>query len=145
MPPGYRIPIYPQHLDAVTAAWNGGNVNRLDAYLSDDAAWKSLPALDTDANSLSERKEVTADFREAYPDAHVAIGDFCQAGDMSIAKWTFAGVNTGTWDMPPTGKAVWVEGVSIKRYVAGKSAEENQTFDALGLMTPLGHIELSDA
>ncbi|MDE0897819.1 MAG: ester cyclase [Longimicrobiales bacterium] len=144
VPSGCWIPIYPQHLDAVIAAWNGGNVNRLDAYLSADIARKALPALDADANSLSERKEVTAGFREAHPDAHVAIGDFRQAGDISIAKWTLAGTNTGPGDMSSTGKGVWVEGVSINRYVAGKSTDENQTFDALRLMAPLGHIELSD-
>lgn len=47
--------------------------------------------------------------------------------------------------MPPTGKCAVVSGVSIERYVDGKMAESNVSFDMFGLLQQIGVIPMPGA
>lgn len=134
--------MYKEHIDAYVAGWNTGDLEGLDAVISEQTIRKGPAALESDAHNLSELKDVINKFREAYPDAHVHIEEFFEQGDRTFARWTFTGTNTGPGDFPPTGNSVKVEGTSFSRFEGGKLAEELVYFDALGMMTQLGLVEL---
>lgn len=78
----------------------------------------------------------------AFPDLHYTIEDMVAEGDKVVTRWIALGTNTGPLfgNLPPTGKPIRVEGVTIERIADGKIAETRGAFDNMGLMQQLGFI-----
>jgi predicted ester cyclase len=132
--------MYQANVDALLAAWNQGNLDGMDEFIDEATVRRAPASLKSDANSLTELKQVIADFRTSFPDAKVTVNEITFQGDRSFARWTFQGTNTGPGDFPPTGKSVQFDGSSFGRYAGGKLVEEHVYFDALEMMTQLGLI-----
>ena len=128
-------------IEAVLTAWNQGDFSHLGDHLTADSTRTSPPSFDSDAGSLEELKEVIRDFRTQFPDAHVALRDRTDMGDVSISHWTFTGTNTGPGDFPPTGRSVEVDGLSVNHWKDGKITEEEVYFDTLHFMSQLGLVD----
>jgi len=136
--------MYEQQLATVLAAWNDGDLDGLDSACAANTTRRNHQATGGDTDDLAGLKEEIANFRTQFPDCHVEVTEFVEAGDQSFAEWTFTGTNTGPGDFPPTGKHVTVHGCSVNRYQDGKLAEEKVYFDGLGMMAQLGVIELPE-
>ena len=62
-------------------------------------------------------------------------------GNKIVKHWSFSGTNTGAFfGMPPTGRKVNIDGVTLVRMQGGKIAEERDLLDNLDLMTQLGSM-----
>lgn len=127
------------------AAWNKGDLDRLDEYVADDIRRVGPKTMDASAEGLTELKRVITDFRKAFPDTNVTIDELYSTDDRTFCKWTFRGTNTGEGDTPPTGKTVNISGASIARYENNKMVEDYVYLDALDFMTQLGVIEVPKA
>jgi predicted ester cyclase len=127
------------------AAWNEGDLEGLDAFFDAKMIRRGPPSGNSDANSLAELKQVITNFRAAFPDCKVTIDEIFFQDDRSFARWTLEGTNTGTGDLPPTGKAVKVSGASFGRYKNGKGTEELVYFDHMDMMLQLGLLEQPSA
>jgi steroid delta-isomerase-like uncharacterized protein len=125
-------------IEAFLDAWNNGNVDGLDAVLSPDIQRRS-PGGTSDANGLAELKEVVNTFRATYPDFRVEVTETYHLENLAIGHWTATGTNTGPGDIPPTGKAVRISGISMLRYIDGKITEELVYYDSADWMTQLGY------
>ena len=136
--------MYEQRLAGVLAAWNEGDLDGLDAVCSESVVRRTHQATGGDSSDLDGLKAEIASFRETFPDAHVEVTEFIEAGNRAFARWTFTGTNTGPGDFPPTGKAVTVHGSTLTTYEDGKLAEELVYFDGLSMMAQLGIIELPE-
>lgn len=91
-------------------------------------------------------KNVVALYRGAFPDIRFTVEDQVAEGDSVVTRWTVRGTNLGSLNgMPPTGKYAVVRGISIERYVDGKMAESNVSFDMLGLLQQIGVIPMPGA
>lgn len=134
--------MYKEHFDAFIAAWNDGNLDGLDEYVSANIVRKAPNTINSSANNLTELKKVVTDFRTAFPDIKVTIDELHFSDNHSFAKWTFTGTNTGPGEYPPTGKSVNISGSSIARYEDGKLVEDCVYMDVLEFMLQLGQIEL---
>jgi steroid delta-isomerase-like uncharacterized protein len=85
--------------------------------------------------------QTTLLFHAGFPDQHTTVDDILAEGDKVAARFTFRGTQTGAFQgIPPTGKAVTMNGMAIWRIADGKIAEHWVLFDALGMMQQLGVI-----
>ena len=86
-------------------------------------------------------KAIARLFRGAFPDLEWHIDDLIAEGDKVVARTTMRGTQRGEFfGIPPTGKAVTMNGVHILRIAEGKIAEHWGSNDDLSLMRQLGAI-----
>jgi predicted ester cyclase len=83
-------------------------------------------------------KEVMTGFRTAFPDLRITIDNEIYAENSAVIRWTFSGTNTGSGDMPPTGKSVDVWGISIFHFANGKLTKEIVAYNNQSFMEQLG-------
>lgn len=77
----------------------------------------------------------------AFPDAYVENDDLVAEGDKVVARYTMRATHKGSFHgIPATGKHVTLKGMEMRRIVGGKSVENWDLMDSLGLMTQLGAI-----
>ena len=134
--------MYQRNVDALLAAWNEGDLEGLDAFFDAKTIRRAPASANSDADSLTELKQVITNFRTSFPDCKVTIDEIFFQDDRSFALWTFEGTNTGPGDFPTTGKAVKFSGASFARYKDGKGTEELVYFDTMDMMVQLGLLEL---
>ena|SRR5947209_15476757 len=108
-------------------AWNKGNVDVLDEVFT--------PEL------VARLKPLVGAFRAAFPDWHCVIDDFVVEGDKVANRWSCTATHTGNlFGIPPTGKSVAVEGITIHEIVDGRIVSDWSQSDQLSLMQQLGVV-----
>jgi steroid delta-isomerase-like uncharacterized protein len=84
---------------------------------------------------------VVGALREAFPDLSYAIEAQIAAGDEVWTRTTMTGTHRGPlFGLPPTGRAVRVDQVTIERLRDGKIVEHRRLTDDLALMRQLGVV-----
>jgi steroid delta-isomerase-like uncharacterized protein len=74
-------------------------------------------------------------------EGHWTIEDIFACDDHVAARWTGTGVHTGTVNgIPPTGKSVRVDAISVFRMAGGKIAESWEVWDTLGFLQQIGVV-----
>jgi steroid delta-isomerase-like uncharacterized protein len=69
------------------------------------------------------------------------VQDLVASGDRVVARWIGRGTHIGELNgMPPTGRKVEVDAISIHRMENGKIAENWTVWDTLGFLRQLGVI-----
>ena len=72
---------------------------------------------------------------------HWNIEEIFSSGDRVVVRWTGSGTHVGEVNgIPPTGKSVSVEAISIHRMQNGKIAESWEVWDTLGFLQQLGAV-----
>ncbi len=72
---------------------------------------------------------------------HWEIQELFSAGDRVVARWVGSGTHVGDMNgIPPTGRSVRVEAISIHRMRDGKIAETWEVWDTLGFLQQLGVV-----
>src|SRR5215468_9320858 len=70
---------------------------------------------------------------------HWGIDEIFSTGDRVVVRWTGSGTHVGTVNgIPPTGRKVSVDAISIFRMADGKIAEMWEVWDTLGFLQQLG-------
>ena len=83
-------------------------------------------------------KQFFAMFRDAFPDAAVAIDELVAEGDRVAVATTLTGTHEGElMGMAPTGRSVSVTGIDIVRIEDGRIVEHRGLTDIIGLMRQL--------
>jgi steroid delta-isomerase-like uncharacterized protein len=86
-------------------------------------------------------KQVTAMFRQAFPDSYFTVEDMLAEGDKVATRKTFHGTHQGEFmGIPPTGQRVSIGLIDIVRIVDGQVVEHWSMGDNLGMMQQLGVI-----
>lgn len=137
--------MYEKHVDTLIEAWNTGKVDLLDEILAPNVVRIAPESINPKANSLSEFKTLITDFRKAFPDTKVTIIESFFTEGHSTVKWNFKGTNTGPGRLPQTGKSVDISGVAVAKYENGKLQREEVYFDALQMLSQLGHLNVPKA
>lgn len=69
------------------------------------------------------------------------VQEIFSCGDRVVARWTGQGVHEGElMGVPPTGRPIEVDAISIFRVAGGKIVEEWTVWDALGLLQQVGAV-----
>lgn len=86
-------------------------------------------------------KQSSTPFFTAFPDIHLAVEDMVGEGDKVVTRYTVTGTHQGEFlGVAPTGKQATFTGMSMARIEGGKTVEEWEVWDMLGLMQQLGAI-----
>ena len=74
-------------------------------------------------------------------DGHWEVQDIVACGDRVTARWIGSGVHTGElMGIPPTGRSVSVDAITVFTIRDGKISEEWTVWDALGLLQQIGAV-----
>jgi len=74
-------------------------------------------------------------------DGHWQIEELFSTDDRVVARWTGSGTHVGEVNgIPPTGKKIRVDAISIHRMQGGKIAETWEVWDTLGFLQQLGVV-----
>jgi steroid delta-isomerase-like uncharacterized protein len=119
--------------------WNQGREETVDAMCSEDVIGHGQAQHGADIHGPAHFKQFMRGFRGAFSDIHVEIHDTIEQADTVVARWTTTMSHTGTFlDVPPSGKHISVNGISIQRFAGGKIVEGWDNWDQLGLLVQLG-------
>jgi steroid delta-isomerase-like uncharacterized protein len=74
-------------------------------------------------------------------DGHWGIEELFSTGDKVVVRWTGSGTHVGEINgIPPTGKAIRVDAITIHTMRDGKIAETHEVWDTLGFLQQLGVV-----
>jgi steroid delta-isomerase-like uncharacterized protein len=75
---------------------------------------------------------------------HWGIDEIFSTGDRVVVRWTGSGTHVGEVNgIPPTGKKIRVDAITIHRMNNGKIAETWEVWDTLGFLQQLGVMPTS--
>ena len=116
-----------------------GNIDAIDELCSPEFINHSAPpGVPSNCEGV---KQVTAMFRQAFPDSYFTVEDMLAEGDKVATRKTFHGAHQGEFmGIPPTGQRVSIGLIDIVRIVDGQVVEHWSMGDNLGMMQQLGVI-----
>ena len=77
----------------------------------------------------------------AFPNGKYSLDEMIGNGDKVVLRWTFKGTHKGSlMGIPPTGKKVRMEAISIYTFKDGLITEIWEQYDKYGLLQQLGVI-----
>jgi steroid delta-isomerase-like uncharacterized protein len=84
--------------------------------------------------------EVVSVYQEGV-DGHWAIEEIFSTADRVVVRWTGSGTHVGTVNgIPPTGRKIAVDAITIHRMADHKIAETWEVWDTLGFLQQLGVV-----
>lgn len=123
----------------VESVWNTGNVAELDDLLAEDYVRHGRSG-DTTRDALKESILLA---RNAFPDLRTTIERVVHSSDLVATHWRSTGTHLGPfYDLPVTGKAVHITGMTFSRLTGDRIAEEWESWDHVDLFASLGVVNL---
>lgn len=118
-------------------AFVDGDLNALEAVLTRDVV--DHTADEGQAVGVEGFKEFTQAWKAAFPDLEVEVNERVAEDDLVVTRWTGRATHLGPYHgIPPTGKRVALEAVSIERLRDGLVTDEWFISDSLALLRQLG-------
>jgi steroid delta-isomerase-like uncharacterized protein len=78
---------------------------------------------------------------DVFPDQQVTIVDLIAEGDTVVKQWTFRATHKGEMmGIPPTGREVTFQALSLYHFVGGKIAELLISYDNLAILQQVGAV-----
>jgi steroid delta-isomerase-like uncharacterized protein len=120
------------------AVWNERKLEVVDELISPSHALHEPTVSGSQVGPEAYRQQV-ARFTTPFPDLRFAIEDIVSENDKLVVSWIISGTHKGEFmGIPPTGKKISVEGITINHIANGKILDSYVSWDALGLMRQLG-------
>ncbi len=117
------------------------NHRRLDMFNDSNFTKDVVMHVHPDKVGIDSARAYYANYLTGFSDVTFTIKDVFGMGNKLVKHWNFKGTHTGVFlGIPPTGKKVDIEGVTLVRMEKGKIAEEQDFFDNLEFMQQLGLI-----
>lgn len=135
----YTDAVAQKNKDNATILWNGGDLAIVDTLYSSDCVYHSADFLD--AKGPEEIKKFIKWVYTSYPDFAVTLDEPLKLKDRVVFTFKATGTNDGPLgeNMPPTGKKMSFNGVSISMIENGKIVEEWVYYNQLPLYKQLGY------
>jgi predicted ester cyclase len=122
----------------IPEALNSGNLGLLNEAIDPNWVIHDPGTPDVGRGPEGAKKYATL-YRNAFPDANIAIHQQLAEGEWVASRWTGTGTQRGALGtIAPTGKKASVEGITIDRIRGGKIVETWSNWDTMGLMQQLG-------
>ena len=133
------------------SAQNEAVVRRFYEEMNNDRKNELAPELYTADHQFHDPQVPAGDGPQAVADVvsvyqtgvegHWQIDDIFSADDKVVVRWTGSGTHSGEVNgIPPTGKKISVDAISIHRCKDGKIAETWEVWDTLGFLQQLGVV-----
>ena len=123
------------------AVWNRGDANAVDRFVADEYMIHSDPGDPWDGATLSRTgfKERLAASRAPFPDLHFEMAEVIADGERVAIAWTMRGRQTGPLGpLPPTGRRIEVQGMTVYYFRDGRITGHRQVVDRLAVARQLG-------
>jgi steroid delta-isomerase-like uncharacterized protein len=118
--------------------WNKRRVELVDELMSPSHAMHDNHLPDSGVGPEAYKRNV-ARFVTGFPDLRFTVEDMLAENDKVAVGWTISGTHKGEFrGISPTGRKVFVEGITINQIAGGKIMDSYVSWDALGLMQQLG-------
>ena len=124
-------------LDKYVGYWNTGQFDGIENILAEDFELLESPGFEPE-KGIELFKKTISYMLTAYPDFRLVINETVYEKDKIAAIWTATGTNTGLGEMPPTGKAIKGQGISVIHLKDGKIRDEWLANNNLLWMMQLG-------
>ena len=120
---------------------NAHSLDAIDSIFAEDFVDHMASSGGLYLGGMEGLKRGYATFLNAFPDLHVTVEDMIAEGDKVVAYKTLSGTHRGTHlEIPPTGKRVQYQIISIYRIKNGKIAEYWGLQDEISLKRQLDVI-----
>jgi steroid delta-isomerase-like uncharacterized protein len=117
-----------------------GNLGLVDELVGADYVNHS-PGMPDQPEGPEGIRAVVKMFRAGMPDLGVVIEDVIAEGDKVVMRYRIEGTHEGElFGVPPTGRRVSIESVTVERVSGGKIREHWRVTDTLDMMQQLGAI-----
>jgi steroid delta-isomerase-like uncharacterized protein len=114
-----------------------GKINLVDQLYADDFVDDSPGG----GNGRGLIKDAVAGFHQACPDLKIEIEDVFATETKVVIRYTGRGTQTGPLgDIPPTGKAIAIRGITVFLIESGKIKTEWTEYDRLGMLRQMGVV-----
>ena len=118
-----------------------GNMALIDQIVADDYVGHTPPS---DIHGPEGAKQFDRMLRGAFPDIQVTVEDQVAEGDRVATRWVCRGTHEGEFQgIPPTGRTVTMNGMTIFRIANGKLVEGWNRPDLLGMLQQIGAVPAS--
>jgi predicted ester cyclase len=117
--------------------WNAGQFDGIENVLCENFELLESPGFKSQ-KGIESFKQYISTMRTAYPDFHLVIDETVYEKDKIALIWTIFATNTGPGKMPPTGKIIKGQGISVIHLKDGKIKDEWLANNNLLWMTQLG-------
>ena len=117
-------------------AFNRGDIARFAEFMAPASTshFPGMPPLTRD-----QFLGLLSAFRSAFPDLKITLNSQVAEGDTVVTTWTFTGTQLGEMQgLPPSGKKVTMQGVTIDRFEGKAVIDHREFFDQLGMLQQLG-------
>lgn len=120
--------------------WNAGKLDVLDELLHEQYI-NHTPSTPNPPIGPAGLKPIVAAIRKGFPDLHYEIKDIVMNDTMAVARVIMTGTQTQRlFDLPPSGKRVSVNQITIEKIKNGKIVEHWRVTDELTMMKQLGFV-----
>jgi len=110
-------------VDKYVGFWNTGQFDGIEDVLCEDFELLESPNYESQ-KGIESFKQIILDLRTAYPDFHLVLDETVYEKDKIAAIWSISATNTGQGKMPPTGKVIKGQGISVIHLKDGKIKDE---------------------
>ncbi|HEX6291560.1 MAG TPA: ester cyclase [Herpetosiphonaceae bacterium] len=119
------------------AAWNSHDVERVATFYAPDYLGEDV-GQGQPQHGPQGRIRVLTSYIRAFPDLHFT-GEAIVQDSRAALSWTMTGTHHGTlMRIPPTGRRIRVQGVSLLTIEDGKVTHGLNVWDTAGLLRALG-------
>jgi predicted ester cyclase len=125
-------------IDKYVRYWNTGQFDGIENILCEDYELLESPNYEPQ-KGIESFKQAILNMRTAYPDFHLVLDESVYEKDKIAAIWSISAINTGQGKMPPTGKTLKGQGISVIHLKDGKIKDEWLANNELLWMTQLGY------
>ena len=110
-------------MDKYLEYWNTGQFDGIENVLSQDYELLESPNYEP-KKGIDLFKQEIANLRTAYPDFHLVLDETVYEKGKIALIWSVSATNTGQGKMPPTGKMIKGQGISVIHLKDGKIKNE---------------------
>jgi predicted ester cyclase len=119
-------------------AWEKGDFEALKEVIAPEFVWY-MPSNSPNPLSREETIEIVKMLHNAFPDITFSIEEMNVVGDIVISRYIMRGTHEGEYrGILATGNTIESSGIMISRIENGKTVEDREEGDSLGLRQQLG-------
>jgi steroid delta-isomerase-like uncharacterized protein len=124
----------------IDEVFNQGRLSVAEEVLAPDYVHHD-PATGESGSGIEGLEHMVGFYRQAFPDFQITLEDQIATGDRVVERWTGSGTHQGSLrGMPPTGRSISAQGISIHRIANGRIAETWTCFDSAAMLRQIGVI-----
>ncbi len=124
----------------LSAMWNSKDVDRIETLFASDAVHEGITS-GVKLHGVSAIRDLFSGTWQAIPDVRVEVKSVISQGESVAWEWTMTATHTGDFpNLPATGRAFSIEGVSVLRISGGRVLSQRDYYDQASFLRQVGAL-----